>query len=111
MKIRVEVEVEPTELREFLGLPDVSDLQQDALDAIRNGLHSGADGLDPVAVLRSFVPSGLLSMDEWQGLLRRALESGQAMTGRAMSGRATSEKATSGKTAGKGTRRKKATRK
>ena len=32
MKIRVEVEVEPTELREFLGLPDVSSLQQDALD-------------------------------------------------------------------------------
>ncbi|MDX1267103.1 MAG: DUF6489 family protein [Oceanisphaera sp.] len=32
MKIRVEVEVEPTELREFLGLPDVSGLQQEALD-------------------------------------------------------------------------------
>jgi hypothetical protein len=96
MKIRLEVEVEPTELREFLGLPDVTDLQQDALDAIRTGLHSGAEGLDPVAILRSFVPTGLLSMDEWQGLLRRALESGQAVTR---------------KTVGKGTRRKKPARK
>ena len=96
MKIRIEVEVEPTELREFLGLPDVSDLQQDALDAIRHGLNTGAEGLDPVAILRSFVPTGLLSMDEWQGLLRRALDSGQAVTKKAV---------------GKGARRKKTTRK
>ena len=47
MKIRVEVEVEPTELREFLGLPDLSGLQEDALDAISRRLRSGGEGIDP----------------------------------------------------------------
>lgn len=78
MKIRVEVEVEPTELREFLGLPDLSGVQEDALDAISRRLRSGGEGIDPMAILRGFVPSGLLSVEEWQRLLRRALESGEA---------------------------------
>ena len=48
MKIRIEVEVEATELREFLGLPDVSGLQEEALDALSRGLRKGTEGLDPV---------------------------------------------------------------
>jgi hypothetical protein len=80
MKIRVEVEVGADELREFLGLPDVTGLQQEALDALSRGLHRGTEGLDPVAILKSFVPASLLSLDEWQGLLRRAIESGHAAT-------------------------------
>jgi hypothetical protein len=78
MKIRVEVEVEPTELREFLGLPDVSSLQQDALDTLSRKLRTGAEGVDPVAILRGLVPTGLLSLEEWQRLLRRALDTGHA---------------------------------
>ena len=31
MKIRIELDVKPGELREFLGLPDVKGVQQDAL--------------------------------------------------------------------------------
>jgi len=92
MKIRVEVEVEPTELREFLGLPDLSGLQEDALDAISRRLRSGGEGIDPMAILRGFVPSGLLSVEEWQRLLRRALESGEATTEKKVSKRGRSKK-------------------
>jgi len=76
MKIRLEVEVEATELREFLGLPDVTGIQEEALEALSRGLRKGTEGLDPFSILKSFVPASLLSLDEWQGLLRRALESG-----------------------------------
>ena len=34
MKIRIEVEVGPTELREFLGLPDVSGIQEEAIESL-----------------------------------------------------------------------------
>lgn len=86
MKIRIEVEVEPTELREFLGLPDLSGLQDDAIDAISRRLRSGGEGIDPMAILRGFIPTGLLSMEEWQRLLRRAMESGEAVTEKTLSG-------------------------
>ena len=72
MKIRVEVEVGPKELREFLGLPDVSGLQQDAIEALSKKLASSKDSLDPLALLRGLVPSGLLSIDEWQRMLLTA---------------------------------------
>jgi hypothetical protein len=62
VKIRVEVEVGPTELREFLGLPDVASVQQEALDAVVKKLRSGAAGSsDAVAILRGMLPDGLLS--------------------------------------------------
>lgn len=80
MKIRVEVDVKPAELREFLGLPDVTGVQKDALDAISRRLKQGSSSMDPLAVLRGFLPSGLLSPEEWQRLLLKALETGEAMT-------------------------------
>lgn len=74
MKIRVEVEVGPKELREFLGLPDVSGLQQDAIEALSKKLASSKESLDPLALLRGIVPSGLLSIDEWQRMLLTAAQ-------------------------------------
>ena len=79
MKIRIELDVKPDELREFLGLPDVRGVQQDALDALSRGLKKGTSGLDPVAVIKGFLPSGLLSPEEWQRMLLKALETGEAV--------------------------------
>lgn len=81
MKIRIELEVGPTELREFLGLPDVATVQQEALDAIAKKLRSGAaTGSDAVALLRGVLPESLLSLGEWQRLIGRALQSGKPVS-------------------------------
>jgi hypothetical protein len=80
VKIRVEVDVKPAELREFLGLPDVTGIQKDALDAVSRGLKRGTASVDPLAVLKGFLPAGLLSPEEWQRLLMKALEAGEAVT-------------------------------
>lgn len=81
MKIRIEVEVGPTELREFLGLPDVATVQQEALDAVVHKLRSGASsGADAVAILRGMMPEGLTSLSEWQRLIGRALQTGRPVT-------------------------------
>jgi hypothetical protein len=80
VKIRVEVDVKPTELREFLGLPDVSGIQKDALDALSRSLKRGSSSVDPVSILKGFLPAGLLSPDEWQRLLLKAVEAGEAVT-------------------------------
>lgn len=81
MKIRIEVEVGPTELREFLGLPDVSGVQQEALDALVHKLRSGAaGGSDAIAILRGMMPESLTSLGEWQRLIARALQTGRPVT-------------------------------
>ena len=72
MKMTVEIEVSPKELREFLGLPDISGLQQDAIEALARRIGSGADALDPMALLKGLVPTGLLSIDEWQRMILKA---------------------------------------
>ena len=95
MKIRIEVDVKPGELREFLGLPDVTGIQEEALDALTRGLKKGTSGIDPVAVIRSVIPSGLLSPDERQRMLAKALETGEAVTEKRVTRkRATRKKAT-----------------
>ena len=81
MKIRIEVEVGPTELREFLGLPDVAGVQQEAVNALTRKLRSGAaSGADAIAVLRGLVPEGLSSLGDWQRLVVRALQTGKPVT-------------------------------
>jgi hypothetical protein len=81
LKIRIEVEVGPTELREFLGLPDVAGIQQEALDVLVRKLRSGAaTGSDAIAVLRGMVPEGLTSLTEWQRLIGRALQTGRPVS-------------------------------
>jgi hypothetical protein len=81
MKVRVEIEVGPTELREFLGLPDVATVQQEALDALVKKLRSGAaSGSDAIAILRGMVPEGLTSVSEWQRLISRALQTGRPVS-------------------------------
>ena len=103
MKIRVEVEVGPKELREFLGLPDVSGLQQDAIEALSKRLASSKDSLDPMALIKGMVPSGLLSVDEWQRMILKAARTLAAEGEAVITPRA--------RTAGTGTRKKSASRK
>jgi hypothetical protein len=105
MKIRVEVEVGPKELREFLGLPDVSGLQQDAIEALSRRLASSKDSLDPLALLRGLVPSGLLSVDEWQRIIVKAARGlaaeGETLATAGRTKRAASKKKATGRKTGR----------
>lgn len=49
MQIKVEIEVKPEELRRFLGLPDVSGLQDDVMNFVREKMGQASDGLSPAA--------------------------------------------------------------
>ncbi len=73
MKIRIEVEVEPTELREFLGLPDISGLQEEIVDSVRSRVASGAASLDPKSLFKMFMPEGLVSVSDWQEMFKKAV--------------------------------------
>ena len=46
MKINVEVDITPEELRRFMGLPDVHDLQQGMIEQFTQRLQSSAEQRD-----------------------------------------------------------------
>lgn len=43
MRIRIEIDVKPEELRRFLGLPDVSALQEDIVTFLRDKVGAASD--------------------------------------------------------------------
>ena len=43
MQIKIEIDVRPEELRRFLGLPDVSGLQEDVVAFLRDKLGAASD--------------------------------------------------------------------
>ncbi len=66
MKISVEIDATPHEVREFFGLPDVQSLQTDILDRIREDMTKGVSGLDAFNLMKPYFPAHLQSMESMQ---------------------------------------------
>ncbi|MGY6214437.1 DUF6489 family protein [Methylolobus aquaticus] len=68
MHIKLDIDVTPQELRTFFGLPDVEPLQQEMLETLRRQMASGAEGFDPMVLMRPWLPPHLQSMEGLYGL-------------------------------------------
>ena len=87
MKINVTMETTPAELREFLGLPEVQQLQAEMIDKIREQMQAGVEGFDPLTMMRPFIAPDLRSMESmqrafWNGLSTMANAAGGAAGGK-----------------------------
>ncbi len=67
MKITVDVDLTPEELRKFMGLPDVADFQQQMIDAFAENMQSSQD--QQTEFVRNMI-SG--SMAPWQSFFALA---------------------------------------
>jgi len=70
MQIRIEIEVEPEELRHFLGLPDVVGLQEDLVTFLRDKVESAGE-FDPATFVKGNFDT-LRKSHAWQRLLAAA---------------------------------------
>jgi len=64
MKINVEVDITPEELRRFMGLPDIHDMQQNLIDQFSQRLQDSSDQRDEF--LQGMFKS---AMGPWQSLV------------------------------------------
>ncbi len=69
MKFTINVDMTPEELRRVLGLPDVSALQQEMIERVREQMAAGTEGYDPLTLLKPYLNSGLGSMEALQKML------------------------------------------
>lgn len=52
MRIKVDLDTTPEELRRFFGLPDVQPLQEEVMNRMRERMLEGLDQYDPASLFR-----------------------------------------------------------
>jgi len=65
MKITVNVDMTPQELRAFLGLPNVEPLQEEMVQKLREHMEMG-EGVDPVSLMRPFLAPNFQNLEAMQ---------------------------------------------
>lgn len=76
MKITVDLDITPEELRKLFGLPDVEAFQRDLMDDIRARMAAGVEGYDPIKLFQPYLSGTLASWD----LLQKTLTSAAALS-------------------------------
>ncbi len=66
MKITVDLDGTPQELRAFFGLPDVAPVQDELIQALREKMLAGLDAADLVKLMEPLVPEHLRSLEALQ---------------------------------------------
>ncbi len=68
MKISIEIDASPQEVREFFGWPQIQSLQDDLIRAMRENVKTGAAGYDPLTLMQSLAPAQMQGI----GLIQKA---------------------------------------
>lgn len=76
MKIKVEFDITPQELRESLGLPDVQPLHDEVMEKIRAKVIEGVENYDPVNFLSAYSAEGARTLQALQQALWGGLGGG-----------------------------------
>ena len=69
MKISLDIDCTPEELRGFFGLPDVKPMQEQLLKDVEERLRANLKALDPEAMLKTWLPAGLKGLEQLQEML------------------------------------------
>lgn len=68
MKISIEIDCTPEEARSFLGLPDVSQVQEAFVEALAENMKQAVSGMDGESLMKSSLPVGKAGWEQWQNM-------------------------------------------
>lgn len=63
MKVTIEIDCTPAEAREFLGLPDIREMQREWLEKTRTAMLADASHFSPEALVRSWAGAAAPNLD------------------------------------------------
>jgi len=66
MKIKLDVDCTPEEVRQFFGLPEVKPLQEELLKEVQERLRANIKAMDPEAMLKTWLPATLKGFEQLQ---------------------------------------------
>ncbi len=65
MKISIEFDMTPEELRESLGLPDVQDMNREMMSLVISKMQAGEGDYDPLTFYKSFMDKSVANVPEF----------------------------------------------
>ncbi len=69
MKMHIEIDMTPDEARKFLGLPDVTKMQDRMMAEMEKRMKAAVDVNDPEAMMRAWMPLGGQGFEQFQRFL------------------------------------------
>jgi hypothetical protein len=66
MKIKLDIDCTPEEMRAFFGLPDVKPMQEKLLQELQQRLSAALPAMDPEAMLKTWLPATLKGFEQLQ---------------------------------------------
>ena len=76
MKLHIEIDCTPEEARQFLGLPEVSPMQAELMQAVGERMREALQTSDPQALLQTWMPAGLEGWERLQKMFWNAAAGG-----------------------------------
>ena len=74
MKINVEVDCTPAEARAFLGLPDVTPLNDAMVAEMQKRMEANVAAMQPEALMKTWTSFGLQAQDQFRRLMEAAVK-------------------------------------
>ena len=87
MKITIDIDCTPQEVRTFLGLPHIEPMQDALIARLQERLAKSLEAMDPDALMRLWLPGGVQGLAEIQERFWHQLMSGMAGAGGAGKGK------------------------
>jgi Family of unknown function (DUF6489) len=73
MKIKLDIDCTPEEVREFFGLPRVKPVQEELLKEVQERLRANIEAMDPEAMLKTWLPATIQGFEQLQEMFLRQM--------------------------------------
>jgi Family of unknown function (DUF6489) len=73
MKIKLDIDCTPEEVREFFGLPRVKPVQEELLKEVQERLRANIKAMDPEAMLKTWLPATFQGFEQLQEMFLRQM--------------------------------------
>ncbi len=74
MKMNVEVDCTPAEARAFLGLPDVTPLNEAMVAEMQKRMQANVGAMQPEELMKTWTSFGLQAQDQFRRLMEAAVK-------------------------------------
>jgi len=72
MKVNVEIDCTPAEARAFLGLPDVTPLNEAMVSEMQSRMQANVAAMQPEELMKTWTSFGLQAQDQFRRLMEAA---------------------------------------
>jgi len=73
MKIKLDIDCTPEEVREFFGLPRIKPVQEELLKEVQERLRANIKAMDPEAMLKTWLPATIQGFEQLQEMFVRQM--------------------------------------